>query len=410
MLYRFLTPVLILAILGCDSKEYKKSSNPNIDLVSELNSGNPEVVISKLESKNSLSPREQYYLASAYSSQGGVDVFSLYSVLELQLFRKNALEWSDLSKEQNPYLRFMKAQEGVDKEARKKKRADRWSHYEGQIISSKGFKLEKPTAEAIRLKDDYVRNIIKDEVYNQLDERLAKRFKSVMALPQDLDQRIEAWEAAMEEEIYSHKDTNSLQLYFYADLGSHYGDRVQFETMKANYLKPEDSKNVFGNVKWEMLYMNILWNTYEAIPIMKQMPSLTEAQQESVTRALEEYRKLLKNPEFQKVAIKNLGVLVGVSLLSIYKDSFDFEEVQDAQDLVCTFQANALVSNYGLIRKRVIFLAEILEESDEIEEFKEYKAQLKAFKDSIPETLSLEQSERYYQNVEEFRLRSCFSN
>lgn len=400
----------MLAILGCDSKEYKKSSNSNIDLVSELNTGKSEVVISKLKDRKSLTSREQYYLASAYSSEGGVDVFSLYSVLELQLFRKNALEWSDLSKEQNPYLRFMKAQEGVDQEARKKKREERWKHYEGQIIARNGFKLEKPTAEGIRLKNSYLKDIVKDDIYNKLDLIFSKKYDEVMKLPQDLDQRNQAWETIMEEEIYSNKDTEELQLYFYGDLGSHYGDKVRFETMKANYLRPEDTKNVFGNVKWEMLYMNILWNTYEAIPIMKQMPNLTDTQQDSVTLALDEYKKLLKDPEFQKVAVKNLGVLVGVSLLSIYKGSFDFEEVQDAQDLLCTFQANSLISNYGLVRKRLVFLAEILEESTEVKELNEYRAQLKAFKDSIPEELTLEQTERYYQDVEEFKLRSCFNN
>ena len=410
MLYRFLTPVLMLAILGCDSKEYKKSSNSNIDLVSELNSGNSKVVISKLTSKNSLSPREQYYLASAYSSEGGIDVFSLYSVLELQLFRKNALEWSDISKEQNPYLRFMKTQEGINQEDRKKKRKERWAQYEPRIIARNNFRLEKPSLEDLKKEDQWATESVTLEKYAVADAFCGKKFEEIMKLPQDLDRRSEAWDEFENIFVYREKSEENPVGREFMLLTDHYSSRIRFETMKANYLHPENQKSIFGGVKWEMLYMNILWNTYEAIPIMKQMPTLTDAQQENVSKAPEEYRKLLHVPEFKDVAIKNLSVLAGVSLLSIYNSSFDFDEVQDATDLMCTFQAQSLVTNYSLIRKRILFLADIIEEPGEIKELAQYRDQIKAFKDSFPEELAPEQSEKYFSDIEEFRLKSCFNN
>lgn len=399
-------------LLGCQGKEYKKSTNPNVGIIDELNSGKPETVVEKLKGRENLSARERYYLASAFSSQGGVDVFSLYSVLELQLFRKNALEWSDLSKEQNPYMRFMKAQEGVDQEKRQKSREARWASFEARIIEKNNFKLTKPTLEEMKKEDNGWDNSspLNEETYARADGICLKKYEEIMKLPQDLDQRSEAWDEFESQNVYSNDKGDDHIGYQFMALSAHYYSRVRFETMKANYLHPENSGNVFGNVKWEMLYMNILWNTYEAIPIMKQMPSLSDTQQDRVSEALLEYRHLIKDQEFRKVALKNMAILVGVSLLSIYKDSFDFDEVQDAQDLMCSFSPDSFIKNYGLIRQRIIFLSETLEESSEIPKIEEYKAQLKAFRESLAEELTQEQKDRYLADVELFKLRSCFSN
>jgi hypothetical protein len=401
---------MVFMLLGCQGKEYKKPSNDNISIIEDLNKGNPEAVIMKLQGVENISARERYYLASAYSSQGGVDVFSLYSVLELQLFRKNALEWSDLSKEQNPYLRFMRSQEGVNQETRQKKREERWARFEARLIETNNFRLTKPTIDDVKSAESYDRHKITQELYDRADRILAKKFDEIMKLPQDLDERSLAWDNFENLSIYTQEEGEEIAGIEYMTLAQHYSSRIRFETMKANYLHPEKSGNVFGNVKWEMIYMNVLWNTYEAIPIMKQMPTLSVVQQEKVTSALTEYRKLLRDPEFRPVALKNLAVLVGVSILSIYKESFEFDEIQDAQDLMCSFSPDAIVNNYRLIRQRILFLSEVLEESSGIQEIQQYKPQIQAFRDSLAEELSQDQKDRYFSDVDVFKLRSCFSN
>jgi len=402
MLYRVLTPVLIFALLGCNSKEYKKSENSNVELVEKLNSGKSEAVIQELRGRRNLSSRERYYLASAYSSEGGIDVLSLYSVLELQLFRKNALEWTDLSKEKNPYLRFMSAQEGVDPAIRKKKREERWKTYEARIIEQNDFILSKPTPEDLKQGNQYVE--IDPARYLELDTIFAAKKEELMKQPSTLDDRTQAWEVLYEEHLMGPNSWNYMGLFDY------YRDTIRFETMKDHYINPENAAGIFGGVAWQMMYMNILWNTYESIPIIRQLPSLSDEQQETVTLALTEYSKLIHDPEFRDVAIKNMALLVAVSLLSIYKESFDFDEVENAQDLICSFEPDSLVSNYGLIRQRVLFLGDTLVKDGTLEEVNKYKAQIEAFKAELPENLTEEQKNNYLTGVETFRLRSCFSN
>lgn len=394
------TLVLFVTLIGCESKEYKKEDNSNVGIVSELNQGNADSVIGQLNTKSAMSPRERSYLASALSQKGGIDVFSLYEILEMQLFRKNALEWSDLSKEKNPYLKFMKSQEGVDFEKRLKKREERWNKYLPQILVKHDLDMDKPTLEKLQENSP---NLTQEE-YEIADKIYEKEAKESLKLANDMQVRMDQMYKVLDDSV----NKKSVP-YGTWELGNYYVNYVQLETLKYNYLHPEEkASGKFSNVQWEMLYMNILWNTYEAIPLMKQMPSLDQAQQESVSQALDQYKLLMDDKEFGKVAVKNIVVLAGVSLMSIYKSSFDLEEINSIQDLMCSFDPEALTENYGLIRKRIIFLSETVKSAG-IKDLKEYESKIDELKTQLPEELTQEQKDNYHQGMERFKLDSCFN-
>jgi hypothetical protein len=400
MLSKVWTLVLFVTLIGCESKEYKKEDNSNVDIVTNLNHGKSDSVISKLSAKSDMTPRERSYLASALSQKGGIDVFSLYSILEMQLFRKNALEWSDLSKEKNPYLKFMKSQEGVDFEKRLKKREERWNKYLPQIMAKHDIDMTKPTLEDLQANMPSVTA----EDYAKAEAYFEKSAKETLKLTNDQQVRMDNMYKVMEESTQK----NSVPFGTW-ELGNYYTNYVMLETIKYNYLHPEEKvSGSFGSVSWEMLYMNILWNTYEAIPLMKQMPSLDSKQQESISEALEQYKLLINDPEFGKVAMKNIVVLAGVSLMSIYKESFDLDEINSMQDLMCTFEPEGLTNNYGLIRKRILFLSEAIKDAD-IKDIEQYRSKIDELKTQLPEELSPEQIERYHGGVERFKLDSCFN-
>lgn len=400
MLSKIWTLVLFVTLIGCESKEYKKEDNDNVGIVSELNQGNADSVIGQLNSKSAMTPRERSYLASALSQKGGIDVFSLYEILEMQLFRKNALEWSDLSKEKNPYLKFMKSQEGVDFEKRLKKREERWNKYLPQILVKHDLDMEKPTLEKLQENSP---NLTQEE-YDLADKIYEKEAKESLKLANDMQVRMDQMFKVLDNSL-----NQKTVPYGTWDLGNYYVNYVQLETLKYNYLHPEEkASGKFSNVQWEMLYMNILWNTYEAIPLMKQMPSLDLAQQESVSQALDQYKLLMDDKEFGKIAVKNIVVLAGVSLMSIYKSSFDLEEINSIQDLMCSFDPEALTENYGLIRKRIIFLSETVKSAG-IKDLKEYESKIDELKTQLPEELTQEQKDNYHQGMERFKLDSCFN-
>lgn len=402
MLSKILTSVLFFTLIGCDSKEYKKSENSNVDIVTELNQGNTESVISKLSSRESLSARERYYLASAQSKSGGIDVYSLYPVLEMQLFRKNALEWSDLSKEKNPYLKFMKSQEGVDYKKRAKKREERWNKYRPKIIERNDYVESKPSLEDLIKKTNDTQ--LNQEDYAKYDKLLNDNYDKVMKLEVDRSHKIDAW--------YEHSDKiieTDYSFIGYYDLNTYYRDQLELETLKQAYINPDQQAMTGFNIGWEMTYMSILWNTYEAIPLMKQMPTLSDDHQNFVTQALTNYKEILTDKEFKDVALKNIGILAGVSLLSIYKESFDLEEIDSIQDLMCSFEPSVITENYGLIRERIIFLSETYETVNMGTNLEKYKDHLEKLKTQLPENISDEEKADFQKSIEDFKLDRCFN-
>jgi hypothetical protein len=103
-------------------------------------------------------------------------------------------------------------------------------------------------------------------------------------------------------------------------------------------------------------------------------------------------------------------ILTGVSLLSLYKASFDLEEVDSIQDLYCSFDPMAILDNYGLIRKRILFIQEAYEKAGlDSKDYLKYKKQIESFKELIPLELTTEQRERYIDSVDNFKVDSCFN-
>jgi hypothetical protein len=404
MLFKIFTLVSILSFFGCETKKFEKAQNSSFKSVEYLNHGQTDQLISALGEKEDLAPRERYYLASALSQKGGVDVISLYSVLEIQLFRKSALEWSSLSKEKNPYLKFMKSQEGIDKDKKFEKRKEKWEKYLPKIIEKHNFITTKPTLDDLK---DVYGEALSMEDYELQEKAYQKIYDEVAGLALDLGQRFDKWQELENIQLREMKNSHS-----WYELSRYYFDLMHLETLKESYLYPEKkTSSVYGNVEWEMVYMNVLWNTYEAIPLMKELPNLTPGQQDYVTQALDQYRKLLGHKEFRDVALKNIAVLAGISLLSIYKSSLDLDSISSIKDVLCSFEPLGITNNYHLIRKRLFYLADLSKESglEGSESFKTYQEHIKGFKESLPDDLTDEQREKFIQNAEDFKVKSCFN-
>lgn len=383
----------VIGLVGCDSKSYKKSENPNFDYIENLNQGESERIIGSLSHKEHLTPRESYYLGSALSHKAGVNVFSLYSILEMQLFRKSALDWSDLSKDKNPYLKFMKSQEDIDYKKLHEKREKRWEKNLPKILKRRNISTKKPGYE------DEVRTYTSEE-YQKIDELLKGFYDVAMKFPAVTSRRLQKFNQL----LYS-----QTTFYFGHRLYTYYYDQIRLETLKENYIYPEKRPlGLFGSSTWSVVFMNLLWNTYEAIPIIKKIPDLDQGQQDIITQALESYRSIITDRKFKVVTGRNIGILTGVSVLSIYKSSFDIEQVNNMEDLLCSFEPQYLLDHYSLIRKRIIFLTEAFRESGGID-FGPYKASSDELEVSLPEALEPQDVAEYLQEIEEFKMNSCYS-
>src|SRR5690606_18421856 len=138
-----------------------------------------------------------------------------------QLFRKNALEWSDLSKEKNPYMKFMKSQEGVDFEKRRIKREARWEKYLPKIIAKHGLELNKPEVQQVRR---YNLEVTQEE-FDEVDKLVITEKDRILELPLDLELRFKEWGQFLDD-LYQKGN------YKFHDLYRYYSDVIHIETLK----------------------------------------------------------------------------------------------------------------------------------------------------------------------------------
>jgi hypothetical protein len=397
---------MLFTFVACE-KQYKKSQNKNVEIVQELNSGNFTEVIANLEGRTNLTSREKYYLASSYSRNGGVDVFSLYSILEIQLFHKNALEWSDLSKDKNPYLKFMRTQEGVDKKARKVKREKKWEENLPEIMRRHSY---YPLMTYEEMSSRGVQSSITKEEFDEIHTYLKEKYLEIKNMDislKDKDEKIFNIVCIYPVTDVSHNAKNSVC----TNLKFQYFDVLYLDDLKDRYVNPEKRTDAnFSDAEWEMTLMNVLWNTYEAIPLIRKLPTLTLEQQGEITKSLDLYSELTTSSKFKDVSLKNVAILSGVSLLSIYKESFDLEGVNSIHDLYCDFNPITLMEYYPLIRKRLIFLSEVASKVDYQDSgYQTYKEKIQNLKEKLPETLSEFQKRHYQESVKDFQLSKCFN-
>jgi hypothetical protein len=397
MLSKLLTSVFLFTLIGCESKEYKKNENSNVDVVSELNQGDYKTVISKLEKKSEKTPREKYYLASAIAQKAGVDVFSLYGVLELQLFQKKALDWSELSKDKNPYAKFMKNETKEEAKLRRTKRKEKWKKYLPHIVEKNDINLTLISFQ--ELHSTYPD--LSEHDYDETVTRLEKEYQKIEKDELSQEQKYKSWVKLDEDEHLSDLSPGSFLLARY------YHDKLKLEYIEDNYINSTGTGSQAGGVQVGL--MNFLWNTYESIPMLKKMPSLSNDQQRLVTESMELFQELSKDKEFGNVSLKNTLILGAVSFLSIYKESFDLDDIHAPMDLLCSFDVTKMIDNYGTIRERVLFLAELTPQLDKDNKLKNFKAEIENLKYKMPEEIEVERQEKFTDEVENFKLEQCFN-
>lgn len=401
MLSKILTVVVLVSVFGC-TKEFKKSDNVGVETATELNDGHHETVIEKLKDKPDLSPRERYYLGSAYSRKAGVDVYSLYSVLEIQLFHKKALDWTNLSTDKNPYLKFMKKQDGIDYEKRQKLREARWQDFLPDIRRKNNIHGIQTFAEITADPMCHCKTLTREE-YDLTDEE----FKRISKFVKEKNPTLKNYSRLWDKEPNPLKGKSREGNFYYFLMYQHQAE-LELELMRSEYLSPQDPKIVYGGMTWELI-MNILWYTYESIPMIKKLPDLSLEKQEDITNALVVYLPLLGNKEFKEVGQMNIMVLAIVSMLDIYSSSFELDTVDSMPDLFCSFDPQVLIDNYGLIRKRIIALhkASLHMETDD-KRLKTFKENLNELEQSSEEELSDAKKAELLESVRSFKLDQCF--
>lgn len=398
---------ILLGLTSCESTEYKASANQKSEVITDLNTGDADKVINKLKNKNK-DDDEIFYLASAYASKGGIDIYSMYPMLELRLFHESAINWGDINTNDNKYFKILSKRPDLDKKT-PEDREQIWA--ESEHLLKRKFDIQDP------IDCDKYGGLLErcQEMAELVDNRIAEAVEARTIDDFRYEFLYEDYDNLYEDivgEQYSQEKYDQYILVMNQmnrmnnDFSFFIERQVEYEYEKDRFINGSEEGDVSGSDATLMM-MNALWMTYEAIPLLKSLPEISLGDQDYVTLAIEELEKIRKKPKYKVKAHTFIYSLSLFSLLSIYSTSFDFDKVESPADLSCQFKPEALVENYSLLRKRFETILTHAEEAQIDEELKKELIQKRAEFDELPEDLTRDQKDEFIKRTRSDQREDC---
>lgn len=416
-MFKKLTMIMFFSLVlfvgtSCEEKSFSSKNNMKAQILKDLNKSEFNTVINKLESKSALSIDENYLLASAYAMKGGMSVYSLYPLLEMELFHKRALDWGDLDSQKNPYEKFL-IKENVRRASHEEK-LEAWESYLSDYKSVKQLtSLEYEClpnnhveyCTELKMKLDVIRENIIGNKYEYTDD-------SDYAL-NDEARKLDEVEGFMDKQynlVYSDQDTGdnweeqNEKIIALDRLGRFYKDIVVLDYKRDLFFAGEEDKGSADSAKM----MNFLWSVYESIPIIQRLPKINNLQQDALTTTLEILKENLKKEQNHEKSLKMIVMTLVFSMSSAFADSFELESVNNPFEMGCHMKEDKYISYYPLLRKRVEFLTTLGEEGlldDEVSQ--ETVAPVKAYLQSTSDVISVQEKSEILLSQKKFKINNC---
>lgn len=102
--------LLALTFSSCKKEDKQDALKDETKIQILLNNGEYEKALVLIDSMLQANPDNKqivYLQACAYAMKGGINIYSLYPILDTALFRKPSIEWNHMSDDQNPYVKLI---------------------------------------------------------------------------------------------------------------------------------------------------------------------------------------------------------------------------------------------------------------------------------------------------------------
>ncbi|MCT4641140.1 MAG: hypothetical protein N4A33_02510 [Bacteriovoracaceae bacterium] len=398
---------VLFCLYSCEKKEFKAKDNHRTGLLQSLNEGDNDTVISNLENRSQNDNQDKFLLASAYASKGGIDIYAMFPLLEVKLFHEKAINWGSSNDTNKKYTQILEKRSNNENET-PEDREQRWMSSE-KFLMEKYIKVPKPDCSHYEDDSDTC-EVYLTSIKEYITELKAKH--NILT--------------------YDHYDYKKLDILFNNVLG--------YEFYGADFSGNWESYNRLANIKYDvekyteylyeyevekskfihppkiagakeedipLIMMNILWTTYEAIPLLESLPQIPDSNQKYITKSIDELALLAKDPKMKGKASTFLYELSIFSLISIYSSSFDFSKVNSPQDLYCQFKPEKIANNYSIIKKRIDVLLRHGKDSflpaDQRENFEQNYEKFK----NLPDALSDDKKNGFIEHIISDQKESC---
>tara|TARA_Y100000780_G_scaffold232594_1_gene268425 strand:+ start:95957 stop:97216 length:1260 start_codon:yes stop_codon:yes gene_type:complete len=409
--FKTLTFALFISTLitGCKEQSFSSKDSESSIILKKLNKSDYTSVISTLENKKesgNLSIEDRYLMASAFAIKGGMDVYSLFPLMEVELFHKRAIDWSELEEQRNPYGKFLinKTTSSASVEERK----EAWQKYieaslSAGVIEALEFDCteyeNEELCEDTRDRYEQLREDIKAEnyYYSELDPYQLNKVKvkvdEVVAFTQHLSDSNDDDDFVYSEQI------------IFNDLEDHYRQMVTLDYKKDLFISGE-LKDEKSEIHQQL--MKFLWSVYESIPLIQRLPKIDDNGQSTLNTVLEILKDNMSEDPTHEKSSKMIVMTLFFSVSSIFADSFDLQAVDSPISLGCNIKEKTLLGHLKILRDRVKYVRELgemglLDEHVSQDNFESIRNYLDTSEDSISET----DKEKLFRSIRDYKIKNC---
>ncbi|MCO4753109.1 MAG: hypothetical protein KC478_01435 [Bacteriovoracaceae bacterium] len=396
---------LLFLLTGCKEQSFSAKDSESSAVIKALNKSDYKSVISILERKEEneeLSVEDQYIMASAFAIKGGMDIYSLFPLMEVELFHKRAIDWNELEEQKDPYSKFLT--DNTSSNATVEEREKAWDNYVEASLATGTIEEEFNC-------DVYEDRELCEYMHTQF-EKVRENLEKGNFYYSDRDRFISGGEEARREEIYAltetlRKESNDYSVEKYQitrDLETYYIEIVVFDYKRDKFISGE-LKDEGGQASKDI--MKLIWRVYESIPLIQRLPKIDHQQQTTLTTVLDILKEnMVENPSHEKSS-KMIAMTLFFSIASIFADSFNLEAVESPLDIGCQIQEDKLVGHLDILKDRIEYVTKLSEMGLLKDVPHEYFDGIREYLDSSNEHIGTEDKSRLLESIRTHKVRNC---
>jgi hypothetical protein len=404
------TLLFILGMLSfsCGKKEeLSPESDIKVEIVQALNSGNSDLAEELALRGKSEAPHDvefDYYLGQAYSQKADIDIYTLFPLVQMQIFDVAISEWQQAREYEKRHQDSISLGLLGSKEEREQMGTQEGYEYRIGLVKTTELKDLKINKEIVE------KGVCEDYSWTEDGEKKAGGY-IYCNLKLKLSSSNIGFEGIEHETYMTHlllpgEEFNEEE-FEKEELSDWHKSQFVYFVMGILEKKIETIKR---NKVMEK-YLKGTYAIFDSMPILKAVPMIQNENMEYLFKSIEILKTLLATDgtpdRVRSNSIKHLGLLGGYLIAYSMKLSIDFDSVQEPKDLLCKINSDKVLESYEYFLTGVATVLDVTIYTKYYEKNKESLEKAKELLKTLPRELTDEEKAEYSENIRNIQTDNC---
>jgi hypothetical protein len=381
--------IFVLLLISCSQQEDKETHSMESQIIAALNLKDlpkADALINSAINENPNSAKFHYYKAQLHSLEADIDIYSLFPIVQMELFEFALTEWSAID-EYSDHFRGSTQDVLVGQQT-----PDSVLEIQDRIKEIEGLDLSEITY-SIKIEGSYHNDFgshkecyVYYEITSDLFPRRYKHWDNQYFQVDEMNCD------NAEDKVVQESDRN-------ASFVKRIAIREQNKLIKIKRQRKESNRII-----------KAMMSLYQSINVIKNVPNLHPSRFEKVEASLNTLMKansLANSKRIKENTTKHQGLLAGYLILGGLKNSLDIDNIKEPADIVCKADAFKLVDQYRNFLTGFRYLHNAMIDTEFSKKNKEVFDKAKTHLEDASEELTEEQIDDYVDDIQDYQEDYC---